>query len=275
MSIGSQIALRRKELKMSQETLGEMVNVSFQAVSAWERGIYSPETEKLQDIAKALSTSVAWLMEESSPEQQWELHDDLFHVDHMYRQVMISANALKFRESQMALILMDRYHKGQVRKGKDKVPYIHHPLLLACHALALQIADDELIATALLHDVVEDCGVKLEELDVSEPIREAVRLLSYSKLEGESEHEATVRYYEQMKSNPVAAMVKLLDRCNNISQMSCAFSKEHMAEYIRETEEFVYPLLDHVKHNYPQYYNAVFLVKYQMVAVMDSLKRLM
>lgn len=50
-------------------------------------------------------------------------------------------------------------HSGQVRKGKDSVPYIYHPLLIACHALALGMDDDDIISTALLHDVCEDCGI--------------------------------------------------------------------------------------------------------------------
>lgn len=78
-----------------------------------------------------------------------------------------------------------------------------------------------------------------------------------------------------MYGNKIAAMVKILDRCNNVSHMAAAFSKEKLIEYISETEEFVFPLIDHVKHNYLEYYNAVFLLKYQMLSVMEALKRMM
>ena len=61
MSIGSQITKRRKEIGMTQEELAFRMGVSAQAVSSWERGIYLPETEKLKDIAKVLSTSATLL----------------------------------------------------------------------------------------------------------------------------------------------------------------------------------------------------------------------
>ena len=44
MSIGSQIAKRGKELGMTQQELAESLDVSFQAVSSWERDEYLPDT---------------------------------------------------------------------------------------------------------------------------------------------------------------------------------------------------------------------------------------
>ena len=48
-------------------------------------------------------------------------------------------------------------HEGQVRK-QDGSPYIAHPSATAC-ALALAGHPPETVAAALLHDVIEDCGV--------------------------------------------------------------------------------------------------------------------
>lgn len=53
-------------------------------------------------------------------------------------------------------------HDGQTRKG-SKVPYIVHPMEAA--SIAATLTDDpEVLAAAVLHDVVEDCGVAPEEL---------------------------------------------------------------------------------------------------------------
>ena len=53
-------------------------------------------------------------------------------------------------------------HDGQRRKG-GALPYIVHPMETA--AIAATMTDDgELLAAAVLHDVVEDCGVTAEEL---------------------------------------------------------------------------------------------------------------
>ena len=55
----------------------------------------------------------------------------------------------------------DRSHEGQLRKSGD--PYIAHPLEIALFLSDLRM-DEQAIAAALLHDVVEDCDVSLDEL---------------------------------------------------------------------------------------------------------------
>ena len=275
MKIGARIQQRRKELNMTQEILAEKLEVSTQAISSWENGLYIPETGKLPVLAQALSTTIGWLMDEETDSSHWEFHDEMYSLERMYSQVKIAVNALELKQSARALVLMKKYHEGQTRKGKDKVPYIAHPLLIACHALALGLKEDELIATALLHDVLEDTDATPDELDVSLEVIEAVKLVSYSCPEGMTSKEAKKLYYDGMYGNKIAAIVKILDRCNNVSHMAAAFSKEKLIEYIDETEEYVFPLIEHVKHNYLEYYNAVFLLKYQMLSVMETMKRLL
>lgn len=276
MSIGSQIAIRRKQIGMTQQVLAEQLDVSFQAVSAWERDEYMPETEKLKTLAAALNTTVSFLMEEvSTPVKQWELHDAMFSIDNMLRRVRMYAQAKKMTETQKAIRIMLKYHDGAVRKSNngETVPYVIHPLMMACHAFALGIDSDELIATILLHDVVEDCDITADVLDVSEEIRNAVSLLSYEKKEGKSKEESNAIYYDSIKTNRIASIVKLLDRCNNVSTMATGFKPSKMVEYIEETENYVLPLLEDVKHEYDEYYDATFLLKYQLLSVMETLKR--
>jgi (p)ppGpp synthase/HD superfamily hydrolase len=56
-------------------------------------------------------------------------------------------------------------HAGQWRKhAKDARPYIYHPQRVVLHLAGKPYATEELIAAAWLHDVVEDCGVSIEEL---------------------------------------------------------------------------------------------------------------
>lgn len=276
MSIGSQIAMRRKQIGMTQQVLAEKLDVSFQAVSAWERDEYMPETEKLKILAAALNTTVSFLMEEvSAPVKQWELHDAMFSVDNMLRRIRMYAQAKKMVETQKAIRIMLKYHDGAVRKSNtgEAIPYVIHPLMMACHAFALGIDSDELIATVLLHDVVEDCDVTADELDVNEEISTAVQLLSYEKIEGQSKEESNRLYYEGIRTNKIASIVKLLDRCNNVSTMATGFKPTKMIEYIEETEQYVLPLLEDVKHEYDEYYDAAFLLKYQLLSVMETLKR--
>lgn len=80
------------------------------------------------------------------------------------------------------------------------------------------------------------------------------------------------QYYERISQNAIATMVKLLDRCNNISSMAAGFSKEKMVEYIKETEKRFYPLLHKAKYEFPMYSNQIFLIKYHMTSVIEVFK---
>ena len=79
-------------------------------------------------------------------------YEHFIQVAELRTQVMEAAARFDFQETPKALLFAERCHAGQRRKGPAKLPYIIHPLTMACHALSLGLAEDELIATALLHD---------------------------------------------------------------------------------------------------------------------------
>lgn len=54
-------------------------------------------------------------------------------------------------------------HEGQVRNGSGGLPYIEHPKMVA-ERLAAAGYGDEVLAAGLLHDVVEDSDLTVEEL---------------------------------------------------------------------------------------------------------------
>ena len=56
--VGRQIADLRKVKGLTQSQLGERLNISFQAVSKWERGETLPDVGILLDLAKVLETTV-------------------------------------------------------------------------------------------------------------------------------------------------------------------------------------------------------------------------
>ena len=95
-------------------------------------------------------------------------------------------------------------HHGQTDKAG--VPYVFHPLHLA------EAMEDEICCcAALLHDVVEDTAVTLEDLAAVFPpeVVEAVALLT---------HEEGTDYFDyvrRIRSNPIALKVKLADLAHN------------------------------------------------------------
>ena len=52
-------------------------------------------------------------------------------------------------------------HSGQVRMDAERSPYIRHPIEVAQLLSMAGIEDSAVICSALLHDVVEDCGVEI------------------------------------------------------------------------------------------------------------------
>ena len=74
---------------------------------------------------------------------------------------MLSDSKLPLYEK--AVIFAATAHQGAHRKG-SRIPYLSHPIEAA--AIVSELTDDEeLIAAAVLHDVVEDTSVTLEELE--------------------------------------------------------------------------------------------------------------
>ena len=167
-------------------------------------------------------------------------------------------------------------HAGQFRKmGKystEQVRYINHPLMMACQALAFGIRDDALLASILLHDVVEDTGVPLEELPFGPEVREIVGLVTFSVPAGMTKQQAKDAYYAKIRTNGKACVAKIIDRCNNVSTMVGKFRPEKIAEHVLETERYILPLTRELKNNYPEYSDLAFLVKYHIISVLEAVK---
>ncbi|MBQ2803014.1 MAG: helix-turn-helix domain-containing protein [Lachnospiraceae bacterium] len=158
IKFAQRFAEARKRAKMTQADVAEKLNISFQAISLWERGETTPDIEKLPEIAALFQVSTDWLLSVEDENElildiQESLSDRLFNEEKMYTYIKTYATIKHLHQTIKVLPYARELHKGQYRKGKDKVPYIYHPLLIACHALALGLDDDNLISTALLHDV--------------------------------------------------------------------------------------------------------------------------
>lgn len=104
-------------------------------------------------------------------------------------------------------------HHGQL--DYNGIPYIFHPIHLA------EAMDDEIsCCVALLHDVVEDTTITMEELESQFPreVTSALRLLTHA--EGTDYYD----YVRSIRTNPIAAKVKLADLDHNSDQSRCVGS---------------------------------------------------
>lgn len=62
MEIGNRIKERQKELKMKQKDILEKTNIAHSSMSTYVTGAGVPNTEAIFKIAKALDTTVEWLL---------------------------------------------------------------------------------------------------------------------------------------------------------------------------------------------------------------------
>ena len=200
--------------------------------------------------------------------------EQFFNPDKMFTYMKGYINGKGWKESAKALQFARRLHAGQKRKGGD--PYIAHPLTMACHAVSIGIDNDVIIAAILLHDVVEDCNVKVDEIPCSDEVRQAVYLLSFRKPANKDEvNTAKQMYYNAIRENPYATIAKIFDRCHNVSTMGGVFSREKLREYIDETRTFVVPLISHAKEMYPEYQSQLFDLKYHIYSLLYSIEGMM
>lgn len=71
-TMGEIIAVRRKELGMTQKELAAKMNVTDKAVSKWERGLACPDINSIPQLAETLGVSVVELMDAQSGEKTEE-----------------------------------------------------------------------------------------------------------------------------------------------------------------------------------------------------------
>lgn len=120
-----------------------------------------------------------------------------------------------------AIIFATEAHSGMFRKGTD-IPYIVHPLEAAAIAATMTV-DEEVIAAAVLHDVIEDTPVTKEELIIEFGPRIAGLVCADSENKRADRPAAAtwaVRKYETLVHIPFASreeqIIILADKLSNM-----------------------------------------------------------
>ena len=70
MALSEKLYTLRKKSGLSQEQLAEQLNVSRQAISKWESGTSSPESDKLISISNYFNVSLDYLMKEDKDQSK-------------------------------------------------------------------------------------------------------------------------------------------------------------------------------------------------------------
>lgn len=119
-----------------------------------------------------------------------------------------------------AIKFADKCHRGQKRKGNG-LPYVTHPVavsyLLAKYKVSKHL--EELIVAAILHDVMEDCGVSFLTLArmFSPLVASLVQELTNDQKEIDRIGKLAYQTNKMVGMSSWGLVIKLVDRLHNIS----------------------------------------------------------
>lgn len=138
-----------------------------------------------------------------------------------------------------------KWHKGQRRQSGE--PYVIHPIAVATYLTQLQAGRDTLVA-ALLHDVVEDEGATLQEVEeefgpkVAELV-DGVTKLSKLEYEGQRDKRQVASLRKMLLSahdDLRVIFIKLADRWHNANTLT-SLPEEKKQRIAKETLEIYVP----------------------------------
>ena len=124
-------------------------------------------------------------------------------------------------------------HEGQIRRG-SKLPYIVHPIDVAKKVEKYFGSDEVLMASAFLHDTIEDCDISHSDIskEFGDTVADIVEELTSDEDEVKRLSKNTYLISKMSEMSKGAFEVKLCDRLSNISD-------KPREKYVRNTLEMM------------------------------------
>src|SRR6201994_3196502 len=149
-----------------------------------------------------------------------------------------------------AYVFSMQAHGAQKRASGD--PYFSHPIEVAGILTDLQL-DDETIATAILHDTIEDTLATAEQIEKSfgaSVARLVDGVTKLSKIEAQTENERAAenlrKFLLAMSSDIRVLLVKLADRLHNMRTLHHIPVEAKRRRIARETMDIYAPLAERI-----------------------------
>ena len=150
-----------------------------------------------------------------------------------------------------AIAFASKVHEGAFRKGTN-IPYIVHPLEAASIASTLT-DDEEILAAAVLHDVIEDCGVTEAELAA----RFSERVAAIVRAESQTKHADPFESWDARKQEAVDRLA-VADRAQKIVALGDKLSNMRAIrrDYDAYGEALFFRFHQHKKCRHAWYYRS-------------------
>ena len=150
-----------------------------------------------------------------------------------------------------AIVFAAEAHDGATRRG-SRVPYIVHPMEAV--AIAASITDDEeVLAAAALHDVMEDCGVSEQTLRA----RFGARVAALVACDSQRQAGDPCQSWNARKEEAVERIArggrdaKIIALCDKLSNMRAIHR-----DYLRDGEALFFRFHQHDKSRHAWYYRS-------------------
>jgi len=118
-----------------------------------------------------------------------------------------------------ATAFAEKAHEGQFRKGGHGIPYVTHPKSVMSTLVEHGVTDEVVLAAALLHDVVEDCGVTVETLVAEFGADVASVVMEVTDPPGSKTKAKKAQIEKAPTMSHRAKLVKLADKLDNVSSL--------------------------------------------------------
>lgn len=150
-----------------------------------------------------------------------------------------------------AMEFASEYHTG-IRKD-NITPEFDHQVSIVRFLLKITpyCSDaDEILTAGFLHDVAEDYNVPLTTFKDRFGPKVGKAVVMLTKVIREKKRLSS-NYFNALSQDPIASIVKGADRVHNMSTLG-TFSAGKKAEYGQETDDWIIPMLEKAKENFPQ-----------------------
>lgn len=238
--------------------------------------------EKFFSRLKTAVEMLLWVFEKLGLRQSYVvpvLTHDLSGLETAVEMLLQEFKKRGFEQSCIALLLACKYHRDQFRKGGE--PYLWHPIRMAQLALLFPGITDDIVATILLHDVIEETyqkdrlngdnlGICLDRagyadmiargLLIKSNIREGVILLTTLPASNETPEQKIERkeaYFADIDRRLESIITKLFDRIDNLLDAPGKLSREAIIKNLIETDRQLIPAAIRAEEKYPDSVNLI------------------
>lgn len=197
-----------------------------------------------------------------------------------YNTLNLAPNTIK--AANLVIKEMSKEKGFQRHDGQD---YFVHPIAVAQMAIDFNLArfcygtttkqeieinekTDNLLASCLLHDLLEDVDWVTPEFIIENFNSEIYKIVDNVT----KKNEPIENYLKRVTSNETSALVKVLDRLNNVSTLSNS-SLKHREKQLKSTRDYYIPMIEFIQVFHFEHGSFYSQVKYIISSLLDEVER--